>query len=99
MPRFHCTSANEVSCSSPVAISESQVSLMNTPREGKRCPHRFHPIARTHYPLAAARPWVGSIPPSCSKRPTRASASLKPGEEPPMHVHRYEDEWLYVLDG
>ena len=24
---------------------------------------------------------------------------LKPGEEPPMHVHKNEDEWLYVLEG
>ena len=26
-------------------------------------------------------------------------AVLRPGEEPPMHVHKNEDEWLYVLDG
>lgn len=24
---------------------------------------------------------------------------MSPGEEPPLHVHRKEDEWLYVLDG
>jgi quercetin dioxygenase-like cupin family protein len=24
---------------------------------------------------------------------------LRPGEEPPMHIHKNEDEWLYVLDG
>ena len=24
---------------------------------------------------------------------------LRPGEEPPMHIHQNEDEWLYVLDG
>jgi quercetin dioxygenase-like cupin family protein len=24
---------------------------------------------------------------------------LRPGEEPPMHIHKSEDEWLYVLDG
>ena len=24
---------------------------------------------------------------------------LKPGEEPPLHVHKHEDEWLYVLEG
>lgn len=25
--------------------------------------------------------------------------TLRPGEEPPVHVHSREDEWLYVLDG
>ena len=24
---------------------------------------------------------------------------LKPGEEPPLHVHKYEDEWFYLLEG
>ena len=24
---------------------------------------------------------------------------LKPGEEPPLHVHKYEDEWFWVLEG
>jgi quercetin dioxygenase-like cupin family protein len=24
---------------------------------------------------------------------------MAPGDEPPMHVHRHEDEWLYVLEG
>lgn len=24
---------------------------------------------------------------------------LRPGEEPPMHVHKNEDEWLYALEG
>lgn len=24
---------------------------------------------------------------------------LRPGEEPPFHVHKNEDEWLYVLEG
>ena len=24
---------------------------------------------------------------------------LHPGEEPPFHIHRNEDEWLYVLEG
>jgi quercetin dioxygenase-like cupin family protein len=24
---------------------------------------------------------------------------LRPGEEPPIHIHKNEDEWLYVLDG
>ena len=24
---------------------------------------------------------------------------LRPGEEPPLHIHRNEDEWLYVLQG
>jgi quercetin dioxygenase-like cupin family protein len=24
---------------------------------------------------------------------------IKPGEEPPMHVHSREDEWFYVLEG
>ena len=24
---------------------------------------------------------------------------LRPGEEPPLHIHRKEDEWLYVLEG
>src|SRR5579863_9512174 len=24
---------------------------------------------------------------------------LRPGEEPPLHVHSREDEWLYVLEG
>jgi quercetin dioxygenase-like cupin family protein len=26
-------------------------------------------------------------------------AILSPGEEPPLHVHRNEDEWLYLLEG
>jgi quercetin dioxygenase-like cupin family protein len=26
-------------------------------------------------------------------------AVLSPGEEPPLHIHRNEDEWLYVLEG
>lgn len=26
-------------------------------------------------------------------------ATLRPGEEPPLHVHKNEDEWLMVLDG
>jgi quercetin dioxygenase-like cupin family protein len=26
-------------------------------------------------------------------------AMLRPGEEPPLHVHKNEDEWLMVLDG
>ena len=24
---------------------------------------------------------------------------LRPGEEPPFHVHKNEDEWLYVVEG
>ncbi|HYL36039.1 MAG TPA: cupin domain-containing protein [Bryobacteraceae bacterium] len=24
---------------------------------------------------------------------------MSPGEEPPLHVHKNEDEWLYVLEG
>ena len=24
---------------------------------------------------------------------------LKPGEEPPLHVHKHEDEWFYLLEG
>jgi quercetin dioxygenase-like cupin family protein len=24
---------------------------------------------------------------------------IAPGDEPPLHVHRNEDEWFYVLDG
>jgi quercetin dioxygenase-like cupin family protein len=24
---------------------------------------------------------------------------ITPGEEPPLHVHKNEDEWLYVLEG
>jgi quercetin dioxygenase-like cupin family protein len=24
---------------------------------------------------------------------------IHPGEEPPMHVHKYEDEWFYLLEG
>ena len=24
---------------------------------------------------------------------------IHPGEEPPMHVHKNEDEWFYVIDG
>src|SRR3954466_11611267 len=24
---------------------------------------------------------------------------IRPGEEPPMHVHKHEDEWFYVIDG
>jgi quercetin dioxygenase-like cupin family protein len=24
---------------------------------------------------------------------------LHPGEEPPLHIHKNENEWLYVLDG
>ncbi len=26
-------------------------------------------------------------------------ATLQPGEEPPFHVHKNEDEWFYVLEG
>jgi len=26
-------------------------------------------------------------------------AAIRPGAEPPLHVHNREDEWLYVLDG
>jgi quercetin dioxygenase-like cupin family protein len=26
-------------------------------------------------------------------------AAIRPGSEPPLHVHRREDEWLYVVDG
>jgi quercetin dioxygenase-like cupin family protein len=26
-------------------------------------------------------------------------STLRPGEEPPVHMHKHEDEWLYVLDG
>ena len=22
-----------------------------------------------------------------------------PGDEPPLHIHKYEDEWLYLLEG
>jgi len=25
--------------------------------------------------------------------------TMSPGEEPPFHVHKNEDEWFYVLDG
>ena len=25
--------------------------------------------------------------------------SLSPGEEPPLHVHKNEDEWFYMLEG
>ena len=24
---------------------------------------------------------------------------MAPGDEPPMHVHRNEDEWFYVMEG
>jgi quercetin dioxygenase-like cupin family protein len=24
---------------------------------------------------------------------------LRPGEEPPLHVHQHEDEWFYMLEG
>ena len=24
---------------------------------------------------------------------------MSPGEEPPLHIHKNEDEWLYVLEG
>ena len=24
---------------------------------------------------------------------------MSPGDEPPIHIHRNEDEWLYVLEG
>src|SRR5689334_10007517 len=24
---------------------------------------------------------------------------LHPGEEPPFHIHRNEDEWLYIVEG
>jgi quercetin dioxygenase-like cupin family protein len=24
---------------------------------------------------------------------------LSPGEEPPLHIHRNEDEWLFVIEG
>src|ERR1700738_5170893 len=24
---------------------------------------------------------------------------IHPGEEPPLHVHKNEDEWFYLLDG
>lgn len=26
-------------------------------------------------------------------------AAIRPGSEPPLHVHSREDEWLYVLEG
>lgn len=26
-------------------------------------------------------------------------ALMSPGEEPPLHVHKNEDEWLYLLEG
>ena len=26
-------------------------------------------------------------------------AAMSPGDEPPLHVHKNEDEWLYVLEG
>ena len=24
---------------------------------------------------------------------------MSPGEEPPLHIHKHEDEWLFVLEG
>ncbi len=24
---------------------------------------------------------------------------MRPGEEPPLHVHKYEDEWFYMVEG
>src|SRR5579859_5557263 len=24
---------------------------------------------------------------------------MQPGEEPPLHIHKYEDEWLFVVEG
>lgn len=28
-----------------------------------------------------------------------AEVLMRPGEEPPLHIHNNEDEWLYVLEG
>ncbi len=25
--------------------------------------------------------------------------TIHPGEEPPLHVHRSEDEWFYLIEG
>ena len=44
--------------------------------------------ARSSITLKASGPGIGIT-----------EVFLKPGDEPPMHVHRSEDEWLYVLDG
>ena len=38
--------------------------------------------------LKASSPEIGVI-----------EVTMSPGEEPPLHVHRNEDEWLYVLEG
>jgi quercetin dioxygenase-like cupin family protein len=28
-----------------------------------------------------------------------AEIVISPGEEPPLHIHKNEDEWFYMLDG
>jgi len=28
-----------------------------------------------------------------------AEVAMSPGEKPPLHIHKNEDEWLYVLEG
>ena len=57
------------------------------------------------YALAAgggkAWAWFGStVTIKASSRGAGVTEVLMaPGDEPPLHVHRHEDEWLYVLEG
>jgi quercetin dioxygenase-like cupin family protein len=45
--------------------------------------------------------WFGSriVQKASSPEIGITEGTLRPGEEPPVHVHSREDEWLYVLDG
>jgi quercetin dioxygenase-like cupin family protein len=60
---------------------------------------------KTPYALAAgegkARGWLESTITLKASFPEIGITEtiLRPGEEPPLHVHRNEDEWLYLLDG
>lgn len=47
-----------------------------------------HVLVRVLYSSQGLLPEVGIV-----------EVSISPGDEPPLHVHKNEDEWFYVLDG
>jgi quercetin dioxygenase-like cupin family protein len=54
-------------------------------------------------PADAGKPmvWFGSTITLKASSPELGATEVRmsPGEEPPLHVHKNEDEWFYMLDG
>lgn len=62
-----------------------------------------HPNAPYALPAGAGKSmgWFGSIITlkASNEDIGLTEVSMHPGDEPPLHLHRNEDEWLYVLEG